>query len=519
MYDNSNDSNNSSGNKGKFSERLKKIRRDKLKKDTIIEDDSVLKNTGRNIFKVILSLPVVVYTNVVHGNKKNDKKKIIVEDVKLEEELKKNEDKLNEDKLEENLDSINTINQTVTNSKTIKVNKIKDINFSILKKNVNEIDRNSFINDVINDVVDNNDITLSKEKLQKEIINLIKKKLVKNINELEMLQSDFFVMKELKCDEVYLKECIENIKEIKKLLSRVNSLKEKYNYLKDNIDFEYMLEYEDDLLLDKILELKDICLKDDVKKLVDDYKILDEFKFLYLKIDKLEEDTVKFQENKETKEKELKQRDIDFDEFKNKLYDIDIQKDNYYNFIKNQEHIIQDLDKKIRNIDSHEVVSYKMKGFNQLLGNSFKYLGLLLMNPLKGLLPGIVTQTVITKNIIHNLYNNLELEENRKMVYEAIDYSVSLDAAMSNLNDISSMVDYTLEEIVKLKSKYEKEFSKYSSSFVSYSDSIKKLNKMENAILNTKVKIDLMQIKVKEQEKANSNKLNMVKKLNSSNNN
>ena len=54
------------------------------------------------------------------------------------------------------------------------------------------------------------------------------------------------------------------------MLSKVNSLKEKYNFLKDNVDFEYMLEYGDDFLIDKILELKEICLNDDVKNVKQD---------------------------------------------------------------------------------------------------------------------------------------------------------------------------------------------------------------------------------------------------------
>ena len=160
-----------------------------------------------------------------------------------------------------------------------------------------------------------------------------------------------------------------------------------------------------------------------------------------------------------------------------------------------------------------------MKGFNQLLGNSFKYLGLLLVNPLKGLVPGIATQTILTKNMIHNLYANLEWEENRKMVYEAIDYSTSINAAINNMDDTASLVDSTLEEIVSLKAKYQEKFRDYDSSFSSYRDAIKKLNKIENAVLGSKIKIDSLRTKMKEKERKNSSKLKMVKKLNTSNNN
>ena len=362
------------------------------------------------------------------------------------------------------------------------------------------------------------DMEIKKRNLQKEIIDLIKKRLVKNINEYESLQSELYILKEFGLDDVYYDECKENIKEIKKILSRINSLKEKYDYLKDNVDFQFMLEFDDNLLMDKILELKEICSREDLKNIVDDYKILNEYKYLYLKIDKLQEDVIKIEDERNKKALELKERDVDFEKLKNEIYNVDREHERYDSFVKQQEALLRNLDENLEKIDSYEKVSYKLKGFNKLLGNSFKYLGLLLVNPLKGLIPGIATQTVITKNIVHNLYNNLTLEESKKTVYETIDYSMSINSAINNLEETSSLIDSTLNEVVLLKQKYKQEFSKYKESFSSYKDAIKKLNKIENAVLGTKIKVDTMQIKMKEKEKANSEKLKRVKKLNSADN-
>jgi hypothetical protein len=275
-----------------------------------------------------------------------------------------------------------------------------------------------------------------------------------------------------------------------------------------------MLEYDDNLLIDKILELKDICSIDDIKNTIDDYKILEEYKYLYLKIDRLQEDVIKFEDEKNRKVIELKERDIDFDKLKNDMYNMDVEKDQYEIFVKQQEFFLKELDEKISKIDSYERVNYKLKGFNKLLGNSFKYLGLLLVNPLKGVIPGIATQTLITKNLVHNLYNNLSWEEEKKIVYESIDYSVSISNAIDNLDLTSTLVDSTLEEIMLLKSKYNKDFSKYSENISDYKDVIKKLNKIENAVLGSKIKIEIMKSKMKEKEIINKNKLKMVKKLN-----
>ena len=503
-----NSSNNESGsNRGKFSERLNRIRIQRLKYkkygvNILDKDENRIITFGRNILKIILVLPSVVYSHVIIKDKKND---------------------INKQKLSgsNNNDEVNSlIDENILcndNISKIKVNKIKNINISLLRKKKEDLVRN-INSDFVKNIKLESDlvIDLKKEKLQKEIVNLIKKRLIKNINELEILYSELYVLKELGVENIYLSECQNDIKEIKKLLSKVNSLKEKYDYLKDNIDFQYMLEYDENFLIDKIIELKEMCSSNDIKYVIDDYKILDEYKYLYLKIDKFEEDIIKFEEEKNKKALELKQRDIDFDKFKNEVFNIDKSNEKYNNFVKLQEEFLKQLEERILKIDSYEKVNYRLKGFDKLLENSFKYLGLLLVNPLKGLIPSIATQTVVTKNIVHNLYNNLSWEEDKRMVYDAIDYSLTISNAINDLDYTTSLVDSTLEEIVLLKDKYKKDFDKYSLDISSYKDTIKKLNKIENAVLGSKVKIETMKVKMKEKEIVNNKKMKMVKKLNES---
>lgn len=536
INNNTESGNGNNGNRGKFSDRLKKMRRDRLLKRrnsnfTDTEEDSVIKRGGRNVLKILLALPSVIYSNIKYGKNVNDDLKVINNDVNSNLNYYNNIDNVVDNAV------LETSEQKET-ARRIKVNKIRDMDVSLLKKQKElyvtqqKKQRETNPQDIIYTTSlgidktmpggnDNkvNETELKVINLQKEIIDLIKKKLIKNINDLEILQSELFLLKELTADDIYFKKCQEDIKEIKRLLSKVKVLKEKYDYLKDNVDFEYMLEYEDDLLVDKILELKSICFSDDIRYTIDNYKILEEYKFLYLKIDKLQDDTIKYEEYKNNKAEELKERDIEFDKLKNDIYDVDRENDRYNSFVLEQELFLKKLENKISHIDSREEVTYRLKGFNQLLGNSFKYLGLLLLSPLKGLIPGIATQALITRNMVSNLYKNLELEENRKMVYEAIDYSNLLNNAISNLDDTSSLIDATLSDIISLKEKYKKDFCKYEHSVSGYKDAIKKINKMENAILGSKIKIANLQAKMKEKERKNSNKLKIVKKLNDSVNN
>lgn len=509
--------NGNNGNRGKFSDRLKKMRimRSKIRKSENLEstEEKKIKIFGRNILKILLVLPSVIYNNITN-NSSNKEKDDIVEQKKHiisnDNSFIKNENiDINNSQYNRNL----RIHNGSLDSK-VKKDEIRKIDLSLLKRKKGELLKRASL--ICDDKSENGELEYRKIKLQKEIIDLIKKKLIVNINELEILQSEFYVLNQLESGNIYLSECQNDIKEIKKLLSKIKTLKEKYDYLKDNIDFEYMLEYDDGFLIDKILELKEICLNDEISYTVKDYKILNEYKYLYLRIDKFQEEIIKFNEEKNKKVDELRKRDIDFDKLKDNVYNIDGENNRYNSFVKEQELFLRQLEDNMSKIESREDVTYKLKGFNQLLGNSFKYLGLLLVNPLKGLVPGIVTQTIITKNVVCNLYKNLEWEEKRRIVYETIDYSSSINSAINNLDSTSLMVDSTLEDIMKLKSKYTEQFSSYEKTFSAYHDTIKKINKIENAVLNNKIKIEMMRQKMIEKERENNNKLKMVKKLNDS---
>ena len=300
------------------------------------------------------------------------------------------------------------------------------------------------------------------------------------------------------------------------MLCKIDILKKKYDFLSDNYDFEYMLEIDDNDLIENIIELKDKFSNNEVKAVVADYKLLDVYKYLYLRIDKLEEQTAQFEEYKENQLLELKERDINFDKLKADVYNIDRINDSYELFVKNQKDYLDSLNEKISKIDSYERVNYKLKGFNEFLFNSFKYVGLLMLSPLKGVIPSIATETLLTKNIVGNLYNNLEWQESKKMVYEAIDYSSEISSAIDDLDYTDRVVSGTLEDIVNLKIKYNEQFKKYQGDFSEYETVIGKINDMENKILGNKIKIEIMKKRMLEKERENSKKLELVKKLNDS---
>ncbi len=356
------------------------------------------------------------------------------------------------------------------------------------------------------------------QKLEKEIINVIKKKLIKTVNELEILQSELYILSEVNGDSKVLKECQKELDQVKSILCKIDKLKEQYDFLKDNYDFEYLLEIDDNNLVDKIIELKDKFGNNELKAVSEDYKLLDVYKYLYLKIDDLQEKTAKYEEHKEEEVAKLKERDINFEELKRNVYNVKSTNDNYDYFVKQQSELLHEIDENISKISSYEQVNYRLKGFGALFRNSFKYFGLLMVNPLKGVIPSIATETLITGNLIKNLYRNLEWEERRQTIYEAMDYSSMINNAINDLESTNRIVDTTLDDIIHLKIKYNEQFKRYQGDFLEYRDIMHKISDMENKILGNKIKIEIMRQRALEQQRINDKKMALVKKLNNQEN-
>jgi DNA repair ATPase RecN len=107
----------------------------------------------------------------------------------------------------------------------------------------------------------------------------------------------------------------------------------------------------------------------------------------------------------------------------------------------------------------------------------------------------------------------------QKIVYETIDFASSINTAINDLEHTLNLVNLSINDIKRLKEKYINDFSKYSSSSIEYNEVIKKINKIENSLLNNKIKIQLIHEGMKEKAKENDKKMKMVKKLNCSSNN
>ena len=499
------------GNKSKFLERLKRILFYRKKKMVSPEERKEFQDSQKiytDFLKVTAAIPGLVYGSIVANTlqKPTTNENVMPDNTKI---IQEKQIAIPE---RENIVPNQYVGRNEAKKLDIKSKKrelISNISIDELK---NKQQTNKGIDDKSSAEVTRDNKRI--KELEKSIINLIKKDLIKVVNEMEVLQSELYILSEVNGESKELKACQEELDHVKSMLCKIDKLKEQYDFLKDNYDFEYLLEIDNNDIVDKIIELKDLCGNSELKVVAEDYKLLDVYRYLYLKIDDLQDKTVAFEEKKTEELEKLKERDIDFEDLKRNVYNVEATNKNYDSFVRNQNELLDDIESKVHKINSYEHVSYHLKGFRELFMNSFKYFGLLMVSPLKGIIPSIATETIITGNLIKNLYNNLEWEETRRMEYAAIDYSNLLSHAMSDLESTSDIVDKTLDDIVKLKMKYNDQFKKYQGDFLEYQDIMHKINDMENKILGNKIKIEIMKKRALEQRRANDKKLVLVREMN-----
>ena len=154
-----------------------------------------------------------------------------------------------------------------------------------------------------------------------------------------------------------------------------------------------------------------------------------------------------------------------------------------------------------------------MQGLNNLLSISLKYIGLLSLTPLRGILPGIAAKTYATRKLVGSMYHSLHYEKQEKIVYSFENYNLELNNRICSISTVEENIDLALQDINNLKGEFRNKFLKYN--LPEYSEAYKKIELLEQDVLNSRKKIFLIKNKLAENQKVNKETLTKVRKLNS----
>ena len=149
---------------------------------------------------------------------------------------------------------------------------------------------------------------------------------------------------------------------------------------------------------------------------------------------------------------------------------------------------------------------------NGFLSSTLRYIGLLTLTPLRGIIPGIAARTFATRKLLSEMLKNMHYEENEKIIYSAKNYASEINNKLYDIDSISDNIDGALADIATLKKEFQDYFSIYN--LEEYENAYKKILLLENNILNNKEKINIMKEKLIKNKKINNDVLIKVRKLN-----
>ena len=467
---------------------------EKKKKEKAKSETLKKKKEDENIFKIILFSPLIFFgfiKNIIDYF--SGKTSVQSKSITLKRE------KVNKINIEKSIVIPNNsyiknknINKIIGSKASSNDTKIKQ---AIRLKNSTNISTNkiSKVNKLENiNVTDNMELS---------IVLKIKKKIDKLNNECDIIESEAYLIKKYGDDKNLLEKAIAIKKEIEVLEEKLNKIDKELNNIKENIlvDPESI---DDETLVDSVVKYKDLINDIEESKLPNKIKLLDEYKKLTIKLEELDIKTKNLEEETKTREKELSERDSRYKEAKEKM-------------LKNNKIYIDDLSKKVGTINKTKYTKYKLQGLNNLLSTSLKYIGLLSLTPLKGILPGIAAKTYATRKLVGSMYHNLHYEKQEKIVYSFENYYSEINSRICSIGTVEENIGLALQDINNLKVEFRNKFLKYN--LPEYDEAYKKIELLEQDVLTSRQKVFLIKNKLVENQKVNKETLTKVRKLNSNN--
>ena len=368
------------------------------------------------------------------------------------------------------------------------------------------------------------DIAIEKKlnaKVNENKINLLEQKIVNKIlevveeykSELDVINSDIYIIN-LTFKEVKTKEqCEEEQKKIKILMEKINKIKDDFKVLKSkNLNNDY-LEINDWSLVDLISYYKSILETiPNTKEIENSIKKMEIFEETNKILDKLNVEIKTLDKSNDEKLEKEKVNIEKFNQIKDNVFDFDNEYSRYMRFIKEQNNIIEELDQKVGNIEKTEQIKYKFVGYDKLFLNTLKYTSLLLLSPLKGAFPVIAISTLATKNSIELLSKEAHVEKTKKINFNVEDFSNTISSNISSIDIMGSMIESSLNDIKVIKNKLH--LISPNSISLEYSNLMNRLNDFEEILKGNKSKINKLREKMNKNLIINKNAIIKVKKLN-----
>lgn len=369
-------------------------------------------------------------------------------------------------------------------------------------------------NDIILiDKINNNDIFNGDKKtyLAAQIIKKTKKEFEKKLDELEVLESELYLLNDKNENELDLEKCKEIKKEIEKVLEKINHIIGQYNIYRYNQLLVNTIDIDDHTLADDINDFKRLYEGAEIqRRLASDYVLINKYQSLYSNLENIKTNFDVVWKRNEDKVVDYEKRDKKYDDIKRSIGNIDKFNDDCKYYVDMQNKYISDITSKVGKINVDEVVNYRFVGFGNLVGGTLRYLTMLFSRPFSSNLAGIAFQSYTANRMVNNLRNALRLERISNTVYTVENMQYELDKRIESIDYNFDSVTDSISNVKKLKSEF---MEQYNYDIPGYNDTLKKINDIEDLLYNNQIKLNTIKNKLKLNKKLNKNALHKCKIL------
>lgn len=400
-------------------------------------------------------------------------------------------------------DETNTTNKKVLPKDLVSSNNIDNDSSYLKNKNTNNVNKDKITN------------TISNNELEKKIYLKLEKELIRLKNECEIIESEEYIINKYEKDQEVYNNALRINKKIDKLLIKLKKIEKDYKLFKDKDLIKEPLFLEDTLLIDDIIEYRENLSKIKTSPINNKLKLLGEYQYLYLNLDKLIDKTEQIKEISNKRVEELSLRDQNYKEAKNKIVNISEIENCTSKIINKNKMYLEELSKKVDKITEEKYIEKKLEGMNGFFTSSLRYIFLLTLTPLSGIFPGIAARTIATRKLLHGMLENMHYKTQEKSLFLADNYLDEINNRIYDIKDLEDNIDSAIEEVQKLKKEFQDEFLAYN--LPEYDKTYKKLELIEVNILNNKEKTRIIKEKLIKNKTLNKNTLLKVRKLNTRN--
>ena len=501
----------SGGRYSKFQQRLRNIYMNRLKRKKLAKEvqDEFVKEKIQEIKKELS-----VSDNKVDSSRerlilsRSSFSRYLGDEFNLEEEYKQETNREvdeNTDKKDVEQVSSNDLD-SVKNVVIDEVESIKDKGLVIDKEKKYIKKRNNFISD--RDILKNELIKI----YGIEIIEKLKIKFIEKSAEIDVLESELFLISQLNDENLELEKAKLLKQEINKKIDEINLIIEQYNLYNSRSSLEMFMGIDDKYLEDSIIKYRDMLGSfGEEKNFVKEYKLLDEFNSLYFNLKNIKNDVIELEVSNEEKIEEYNIRDKKYDDIKFKLCNVDKMRRNFSLELDKQNKYLETLMKNVDHITKMDYTTDRLVGVLNYLMSGIKFFGLSLLSPLSGLIPSISVNTLIAKNAVKNAYNLIHVETTRHIYYKAFDYDREISGKINDISYTENIVDSTLLDVKNLKKEF---LSIYDSNVSGYNETLASIIKIEDMIYKNQCKVNVIKKKLGKSREINRDKMIKVKKLN-----